>query len=214
MRVAVVLLFVAACATDDRCGEVATALSTCHGLDETAFLDACRAAPAGEADALADAVLSQPCPTADGKADGLGEWAFVEACRPVMMSAYLVNLARNPHATRLDDDRKRQLRPQFGALVDRIRVHWAATLPDDWPLLHVKDAFMDVGAQTFGSEVFVAASRESVPLSTLVHELTHAQQAERFGGPLVFYAEYCGAFYRAGLRYRDNELEREAYAAE
>lgn len=215
MRLLVVVVLLAACATEDsRCAEVAAALSSCHGMDEATFLDACHAAPPDEADALADAVLAQPCPSAEGKADGLGEWAFVEACRPVMMSAYLVNLARNPHAAPLDAELKAQLRPQFGGLVDRARIHWGATLPDDWPLLHVKDAFMDVGAQTFGTELFVAAPRASAKLSTLVHELTHAQQSERFGGPLAFYAEYCRAFYESGYRYRDNALEQEAYAAQ
>ena len=207
-------VLLAACATDDRCAEVAAALSTCHGLDEATFLDACRAAPADEAAALADTVLAQPCPSAEGKADGLGERAFVNVCEPLLMSAYLVNQVRNPSAAPLTADLKAQLRPRFGALVDRVRIHWDATLPDDWPLLHIEDAFMDVGAQTFGTELFVAASRESTALSTLVHELTHAQQAERLGGPVAFYSAYCLAFYRANFSYDDNALEREAYAAE
>lgn len=194
---------------ETRCGEAAEALASCHGIDGETFLAACEQASPEDAAQLTDAVLGQACPSG-GKADGLGEWAFVEACRPVIMSAYLVNEARNPTRVPLSLEMKAKLRPHFGGLVDRVRVHWNATLPDDWPMLHVEDAFMDVGAQTFGTEIFVSA--EAASLSTIAHELVHAAQAERAGGALAFYREYCRAFYEAGYRYDDNAYEVEAYA--
>ena len=210
----VVLALLVGCSAEPeaRCGEAAEVAASCHGIDADTFLDACDQASPEEATELADAMLAQACPSSDGKADGLGEWAFVEACRPVIMSAYLVNQARTPVSARLPDDMKAKLRPRFGGLVDRVRIHWNATLLDDWPMLHVKDAFMDIGAQTFGAEIFVAASRESAPLSTIAHELVHAAQAERFGGVLAFYRAYCGAFYDADYSYDGNALEVEAYA--
>jgi hypothetical protein len=209
-RLVVLALLVGCSATEEaRCGEAAEVLASCHGIDAETFLDACHQAPPDEATELADAVLAQACP-ADGKADGLGEWAFVESCRPVMMGAYLVNAARNPTRAPLPDDMKARLRPRFGGLVDRVRVHWNATLPDDWPILHVKDAFMDVGAQTFGTEIFVTP--QSASLETIAHELVHAAQAERVGGTRAFYAEYCRGFYDASFSYAGNAYEVEAYA--
>jgi hypothetical protein len=205
----------AGCATEPtRCGEAADALASCHGIDAATFLEACDHAPADEATAITDTVLAESCPAADGKADGLGEWSFVQACRPVIASAALVNQARNPTHTSLPNDLKAALRPQYGALVDRIRVHWNASLVDDWPVFNVKDAFMDVGAQTFGHHIYVAAPRESASLTTIAHELMHSAQAERLGGTDAFYREYCRAFYRAGLSYDGNALEIEARAAE
>ncbi|MDQ3335447.1 MAG: DUF4157 domain-containing protein [Myxococcota bacterium] len=215
MRAVVVLVFLAGCATEEtRCGEAAEALATCHGIDAATFLEACNNASAEDATALVDTVLAESCPTSDGKADGLGEWSFVQACRPVIASAGLVNEARNPTHSPLPGDLKAQLRPQFGALVDRVSIHWNASLVDDWPMLHVKDAFMDVGAQTFGNQIFIAAPRESASLTTIAHELMHAAQAERLGGTLAFYREYCRAFYRADLSYDNNALEIEARSAE
>ncbi len=79
-------------------------------------------------------------------------------------------------------------------------------------MLHVKDAFMDVGAQTFGTQMFIASPSESAALSTIAHELTHMEQAERFGGTQAFYRAYCRGFYRSNFSYRNNELEVEAYA--
>jgi hypothetical protein len=207
-------MLVGCMAEDTRCDEAAAALASCHGIDASAFSQACNAAPAEEANALVDEVLGQSCPAADGKADGLGEWAFIEACLPVMMSASLVNQVRNPSSAPLGDRVKATLRPYFGGLVDKVRVHWNATLPDDWPLLHVKDAFMDVGAQTFGTQIFTAYANTAGSTRMLAHELTHARQAERFGGAPGFYREYCRGFYRSGLSYDRNPLEIEAYAEE
>jgi hypothetical protein len=203
----------AGCATEEpRCSEAAEQLASCHGIDATTFVEACNQASADEASALADEVLAQSCPAAAGKADALDEWAFTEMCPAVMMSAYLVNAYRNPARVPLSADLKAQLRPQFGALVDRVQIHWGATLPDDWPMLHVRDAFMDVGAQTFGNQIFIAATTPS--LETLTHELTHAAQVERYGGAYAFYRAYCRAFYRADFNYYGNALEVEAYANE
>jgi len=212
-----ILLFVVAAgctAQDTRCDEAAEALATCHGIDASAFLDACHAASADEANALADDVLAQSCPSADGKADGLGEWAFIEACRPLLASAYLVNKVRNPISAPLVDPLKTTLRPYFGGAVDQIRVHWTATLLDDWPLLHIQNAFMDIGAQTFGPQIFAASSSGAAPIRMLAHEMTHVKQAERVGGVAAFYTEYCRGFYRAGFSYHRNPLEVEAYAEE
>lgn len=203
-------MLVGCSATEEpRCGEAAEVAAQCHGLDATTFRDACEQASPEEATELADSVLAQACPS-DGKADGLGEWAFVEACRPVMLSAYLVNAARNPNRAPLPDAMKAQLRPRFGGLVDRVHIHTNATLPDDWPVLNVEDAFMDVGAQTFGTEIFIAPGQAT--LSTIAHELVHAAQAERVGGTRAFYREYCRGFYEAGFSYAGNGYEVEAYA--
>lgn len=215
MRALAFVVYLAGCATEDaRCGEAAEALETCHGIAAATFLEACNAAAPEEVTELVDTVLAGSCPSRDGKADGLGEALFIEVCQPVLMSAQLVNQVRNPRQAPLADDLKARLRPRFGALVDRVKLHWNATLPDDWPMLHVKDAFMDVGAQTFGSHIFVASPSTSPSLTTLAHELVHARQAERLGGTLGFYRAYCRAFYRAGFSYANNELELEAYAEE
>lgn len=218
MRFAVLALLLGCATEPDRCEQTATAAAQCHGMDRGAVLAACNAASPDEAAALADAFAGE-CRAGGGgggggKADGIGETIFVELCQPVLMTAYLVNDTRNPASAPLSATIKAKLRPHFGTLVDRVQIHWAATLLDDWPVLHVKDAFMDVGAQTFGSEIYVAAPSSAPPLATLAHELVHARQAERLGGLAQFYRAYCRAFYQSGLSYDANALEAEARAEE
>ena len=190
-------------------------MATCHGIDAETFRTACEQAPAAEANTLVDEALAQSCPSPDGKADGLGEFAFVTSCRVALLGGFLVEKMRNPDSAPLADEIKTELRPYFGTIVDEARVHWNATLLDDWPIFHVKDVFMDVGAQTFGTHVFAKdADSGRTVLSMLAHELTHAKQAERFGGVYSFTGEYCRAFYRARFSYDDNALEVEARAEE
>jgi len=208
-------LLLAACTTpDSHCADVAAALASCHGIDAEAFRTACEQAPPDEVAALiTDDALAQSCPAADGgKADGLGEQAFLFACRPVLLAGYLVDRMRNPSSEPLDAASRATLRPYFGATVDAIRVHWNSLLVDDWPVLHIENAFMDVGAQTFGAQIFASDASSRDRMHTLAHELTHAKQAERLGGVGAFAGEYCRAFYRSGFSYDGNALEVEAYA--
>ena len=211
MRVLCLWFLVACTSPDSRCADAAAALASCHGIDANALRSACEQAPADEVDALADDALGQACPAPDGKADGLGEQAFVLACRPVLLAGYLVSAARNPASTPLDASARATLRPYFSATVDAVRVHWNSLLVDDWPVFHIHNAFMDVGAQTFGPEVFASDAASSDRMRTLAHELTHTKQAERLGGVNAFAGEYCRAFYRSGFSYDRNALEVEAY---
>lgn len=207
----------AGCSIDagSRCHDAAVALSSCHGIDAVAFEEACAAASSTD-QALVDEVLASDtnCPTADGKADGVGETAFVVQCRGVLAAAHLLNAARNPDSVPLIEKVKAPLREYFGTTVDYVEVHWSATLPDDWPLFHIEDAFMDVGAQTFGLDIFAAYPGTNGPLNMLVHELTHVKQLERFGSLSNFMTEYCRGFYRSDLHYDKNPLEVEAYDEE
>lgn len=206
------LLLTSCTADESRCAQAAEALASCHGIDGDEFLHACNEAPAEEANALADEVLAQSCPSADGKADGLGEIAFVAACRPALLAGYLVSRARNPNSAPLASDTKAALRPYFGSTVDGVRVHWNATLLDDWPILHIENLFMDPGAQTYGARVFAVQADTAPPLEMLAHELTHTKQAERAGSLHAFATEYCRGFYESGFSYDRNPLEVEAVA--
>ena len=206
------LLLTSCTADESRCARAAEELASCHGINGDEFLHACNEAPPEEANALADEVLAQSCPSADGKADGLGELAFVAACRPALLAGYLVNRGRNPHSAPIADDAKAALRPYFGATVDTVRVHWNATLLDDWPILHIENLFMDPGAQTYGPHVFSVEDGTTPTLEMFAHELTHSRQAERAGGVRGFARDYCRGFYEGGYRYSNNPLEIEAVA--
>jgi hypothetical protein len=79
------------------------------------------------------------------------------------------------------------------------------------------DVNSDTDAQTFGYTIYVKATRDSMSLrdqvTLLGHELTHVQQFERFGGSLSeFGYQYFKEYKKAGLDYRSNALEAEAYA--
>lgn len=210
------------CATDgrSRCQQAADALSECTGSVPEGFVEACEADTDADTAAFTDSLLEASCDgnaAIGGKEDGHGEALFVTACSALVGAAYVSNRVRSPTPVALTRALKDALRPEFGALVDDIRVSWNAKLVDEWDIgsLRVVLGF-DVGAQTFGNTIFMShaydATNPRLRIVTLAHELTHARQAQQRGGVLGFARAYCRAFWDASYSYRENALEQEAYA--
>ena len=114
---------------------------------------------------------------------------------------------------------KAALRPRLGSIVDRVTVYYGADPLNAWGAgsYTVKLGGAEAGAQTFGRNIYVRSSLGGLSdrdrLSTLIHELTHAQQYERFGSSLSnFGYEYFKAYKKGGLSYEANKLEKDAYA--
>lgn len=212
-----------ACATEgsSRCEQAAAALAECTGAVPDGFVEACEANAEANGAAVVDSLLESSCegvPT-DGKADGFKEDAFVFACRAGIGAAYFTDWLRSPASKPLSKEFRDKLRPEYGALVDTVRVSWNARLVDKWSIgpinIHIGD--IDVGAQTFGDEIFVSRPydvNDKEMLVWLSHELQHARQAEQRGGLGGFETDYCRAFWDSSYSYRDNALEAEAYAQE
>jgi hypothetical protein len=203
----------------DSCEQASAALAACTGEVPEGFREACLADPDRIASEILGSVEPDSCQTVDdGKADSIGERAFVAACVPAINAAYLTTWARSPWAKPLPRELRDRLRPFHGDLVDRVKVSFGATMLNRWKLFGREFVFgLRFSAQTYGNEIFFRHAYkpgDAYQIETIGHELAHAQQAERLGGFPAFAAEYCAAYYRARYSYDDNALEVEAYATE
>jgi hypothetical protein len=129
------------------------------------------------------------------------------------------NTNRPPTVISLSD--KAVLRPKLGSIVDKVTLYYGADPLNAWGTgtYTVKLGGAEAAAQTFGYNIYIRSSQEGLSdrdrLSTLIHELTHAQQYERFGASLSnFGYEYFKEYKKGGLSYESNKLEKEAYAQE
>ena len=210
------------CATEpSKCEQAAAALAECTGSVPDGFIESCESDTEGETIAFTDSLLESTCDQSaltGGKEDGLFETAFVSACSAMVGSAYITNRLRSPALAPLPQEMKDVFRAEFGSLVDTVRVSWNARLVDDWSIgPHKLVIGFDVGAQTFGRDIFVEqayiANRFSVR-SILAHELEHVRQSYTRGGFIRFSVDYCQAFWDSNFSYRENALEEQAYTVQ
>jgi hypothetical protein len=124
--------------------------------------------------------------------------------------------ARTPES--LSSAERTALRPFFGGIVDRVKVYYRASPLNQYKFgrFTINLGGEDSAAQTYGRNVYVKGSKSARTdedrIELLAHELVHVQQYERFGRSLSnFGYQYFREYKRAGLNYRNNKLEREAY---
>ncbi len=138
----------------------------------------------------------------------------------MMMSlAAQVTASRNPAGQDLSDQQKKYLRPQFGDLVDRVKINYNSKLLDRWSNgekeVHV--GAVDSAAQTFGDRLYLRANhlpQDTAQLVLLAHELTHSQQCVQQGGLQKFGTQYFAAYQAANQNYAQNQFEQAARAQE
>lgn len=128
-------------------------------------------------------------------------------------------LRRNGPGAPLTAYQKAQLRPFYGALVDKVSVAYSCQMMDEIKFAGKEFPMGESsGAQTFGYRIYVDArhkARDPGQITLLAHELMHTKQYVRFGAKLNrFGYRYFKAFYNAGMKYAANPLEKEAEAAE
>jgi hypothetical protein len=139
--------------------------------------------------------------------------------------AVVFPLAANVIASRNDSGKvltpfqKQQLRPVFGALVDRVKINYNSNLMDRWTNgsqeIHFGD--VDSAAQTYCDRIYlrdVRREKDTSQLTLIAHEMGHFQQCDRLGSEAGFGSAYFRAYYLAGQQYAKNRLEKEARAIE
>ncbi len=109
---------------------------------------------------------------------------------------------------------KYYLRPWFGDLVDKVMVTWGASLNRE---IRVGGQTVAVAsdAQTFGHNIYFRERRktgDSMQMISLAHELLHAWQYQQIGESMKkFCRAYMDGYFRAGMDYYKNPLEKVAY---
>lgn len=165
--------------------------------------------------------LGQEIENAESLGHGsFGSKLFAIACTPVVLTASVINRARNSDIEDRDMPAsiKGMLRPFFDASVDEAFVYFDAQVINEWNVGDTEIVIGDpISGQTIGHRVYI-----NEPLSgdgngdgyqhVLVgHEMVHVRQAECFGGTTKFAWHYCEQFYKAGFEYWNNALEVAAY---
>jgi hypothetical protein len=119
----------------------------------------------------------------------------------------------------LTSQQKKYLRPDFGDLVDQVRVNYNAKLLDRWSNgdreVHVGE--VDAAAQAFCDRIYIRADhqpQDTAQLVLLAHELTHFQQCLQQGGLQKFGASYFAAYQQASQDYASNHFEQAARTQE
>jgi hypothetical protein len=145
----------------------------------------------------------------------LSENAWGEAGGSAYPAAANIMIARHNNSTvrKMDRFQTGNLRPHFGNLVDQVRVIYQARMMDQWGSGQYS---IDAGTagQTYCDRIYIRDSykpNDFQQLELLAHELVHARQCQQLGGMGKFGFHYFREFKRAGLNYRNNKLEREAY---
>ncbi len=94
--------------------------------------------------------------------------------------------------------------------LDRLRIRINCTLPGEW---YPSEANVD--AMTFGYTIYFKNSgymtQGDDKRRLLIHELVHVEQVRRLGGETAFACEYGKGYVNAGMSYRANPFEVEAY---
>ncbi len=151
--------------------------------------------------------LSKPLVSASGE---MGATAYP--------SAASIMSTRNPIWGALDEQEKKILRPFYGNIVDKVKLHLKAGMMDRWgdPPLEV-----DLGSsngQTYGYDVYIAFYRTELDRAERValigHELCHTRQYVQRGESLQkFGRDYFEYLVQDG-GYEANRMEEECYAIE
>jgi hypothetical protein len=137
----------------------------------------------------------------------------------------------NPKFVYLNSDQKDFLRPLFGSLVDKVRIHYASVLMDELSVKNLtivgvlvpgnpqsgpKIPLNKTGAQTYGYDIYLSDSYDphSNQLVLIAHEMRHTLQfIQRSESLTLFGKDYFVNYNRAG-NYHDNVMEAEARATE
>jgi hypothetical protein len=137
----------------------------------------------------------------------------------MMPFAAQVAASRNPAGQPLTSQQKKYLRPDFGDLVDQVRVNYNAKLLDRWSNgdreVHVGE--VDAAAQAFCDRIYIRADhqpQDTAQLVLLAHELTHFQQCLQQGGIQKFGTSYFAAYQQAKQDYASNQFEQAARTKE
>lgn len=214
-------LVLAACATEESpCASAAAQLTGCTADQAQAFIAACEDAGGVEAATLVADDQAAVCAAipSDGKEDQ-GTLALTGVCVAGMYGVKWTVSALSAEPQPLPAQMKTALRPLYGSLVDRARIVIGARLP---PRIVIAGHVLAVepAAMTFGNQIFVLDQVAHDPkrpdrlLLTTVHELTHAQQAERAGGYFQFATRYCSDMIAHNFSYEQLSMEVAAYAVE
>lgn len=143
-----------------------------------------------------------------------GETAFANAGAAAYVAAAAAIEETNDDLPKVEIDaqRKALLRPDFGSIVDDVRIVFNAGLVQ----LNIlgQQIGTNPSAQTFGDRLYFEdeyAPGDAGQLEVLAHELVHTQQYRSAGSSLwEFGKRYFREYYRAGLSYDDNAMEQEA----
>ena len=136
-----------------------------------------------------------------------------EVGQNVYVGAAATMSARNPIWTALDKHEKDILRPFYGPIVDRIRLHLKANLMDRWGDDPYQIRLGSSAGQTYGHDVYIRYYRTELDrvdrIILIGHELCHSRQYEQRNSSLhKFGRDYFEGFARAG-GYANNPMERE-----
>lgn len=160
-------------------------------------------------------VIDAITPPADELWGEAGRYAYAAA------AGVMSTRNANRQVTMIGRHDRAVLRPHFGNTVDRVQLFWGADPLNQWCSggMCVHLGGVEAGAQTYGHDVYIrAGSRDMTDqqrLETLIHELVHVKQYERYGSSLSnFGYHYFKNYKRANLSYENNKLEREAYETE
>lgn len=147
---------------------------------------------------------------------------FAELFAPVFLagSEFMIRNNRNlviasDAPSRLGSEWALQLlKEEFGALAFTVRVHHNANLLDHWTVAG-QSLTQGSAGQTYGYDVYIPDTKpqrgSTSYLQLLCHEMQHSRQYRDFGGALGKFGWHYGYEYaRAGFKYADNKLEREA----
>lgn len=120
---------------------------------------------------------------------------------------------RNPIWTNLDQHEKAILRPLYGNLVDRIRLHLKSNLMSTWGDPPYQVRFFNDAGQTYGHDVYIKYYRTDIDrvdrLILIGHELCHSRQYEARGSSFQnFGRDYFEGFAKKG-GYANNPMEVE-----
>jgi len=116
----------------------------------------------------------------------------------------------------LDNRQKTLLRPEFGSLVDRVRIKYGADMLDRWGSGNFQISQGSDG-QTFCNVIYIKNAYrkgDDYQVILLGHELQHSRQCEELGGMSNFGYHYFKQFKKAGQSYENNLLERQANEVE
>lgn len=141
-----------------------------------------------------------------------------EAGQSAYVGAASTMQTRNPIWKVLDKHEKNILRPFYGDLVDRIRLHLKSNLMDRWGSDPYQIRLGSSLGQTYGHDVYIRFYRTELDrvdrIILLGHELCHSRQYEARGSSLHrFGRDYFEGFARAG-GYASNPMEKECEALE
>ena len=153
-------------------------------------------------------------------AAGISEQLWGEGGRAGYVSAAKIMQGRSPNGEPLSEKMKAHLRPHYGDLVDRVKLHWGVAPLDAWTASKLKNVRIEIGdvdtaGQTFGYDIYLRDGKFEGEykdrLELVAHEIAHTKQFVKWGESLSnFGYHYFVNFKKANQTYANNSLEIEA----